>query len=74
MDAEPDVPPWGEGPRHGVQDSVIRFQAHALRVMRGEKAHQPPSADNLRSLALALAAHDAAEGRRIVAMADWSKG
>ena len=71
MDAEPEVPPWGERPWHGVQDSVIRFQAHALRVMRGEEAPQPSGADNLRTLALALAAYDAAEGRRTVAMAEW---
>jgi predicted dehydrogenase len=73
MDAEPEVPPWGERPWHGVQDSVIRFQAHALRVMREEEAPQPSGADNLRTLALALAAYDAAEGRRTVAMADWSE-
>ena len=72
MDAEPEVPPWGERPWHGVQDSVIRFQAHALRVMRGEEAPQPSGADNLRTLALALAAYDAADGRRTVTMADWS--
>ncbi|ABD55979.1 Gfo/Idh/MocA family protein [Jannaschia sp. CCS1] len=66
--AEPEVPPWGARPWHGVQDSVIRFQAHALRVMRGEDTPQPSGADNLRTLALALAAYDAAEDRRTIAM------
>lgn len=68
LDAEPAVPPWGGRPWHGVQDSVIRFQAHALRVMRGEEGPRPSGADNLRTLALALAAYEAAEGRRTVAL------
>lgn len=64
---EPEVPPWGGRPWHGPQDSVVRFQAHAIDVMRGRAAPQPSGADNLRTLALALAAYEAAEGRRTVA-------
>lgn len=68
IEAEPAVPDWGARPWHGVQDSVIRFQAHALRVMRGEDQPQPSGEDNLRTLELALAAYDAAEGRRTITM------
>jgi predicted dehydrogenase len=49
-----------------VQDSVLAFQGHALRVVRGEEGAQPSGADNLRTLALCLAAYESAKaGRRI---------
>ena len=65
-DVEPALPAWGERPWHGVQDSVLAFQRHALAVLRGEAAPQPSGADNLRTLRLCLAAYEAAEtGRRV---------
>lgn len=73
IDFEPAVPPWGERPWHGVQDSVIRFQEHAVRVMRGLEDAQPSGAHNLGTLALALAAYEAAKTRRTVPMARWSE-
>ncbi|WP_246849515.1 Gfo/Idh/MocA family protein [Rubellimicrobium arenae] len=65
-DVEPAVPAWGEKPWHIVQDSVRNFERHALAVLRGEAEPQPSGADNLKTLALALAAYDSAEqGRRV---------
>ena len=65
-DVEPMVPAWGEKPWHAVQDSVLAFQRHAVDVLCGRAAPQPSGADNLRTLALALAAYDSAEtGRRV---------
>lgn len=67
-DVEPPVPAWGERPWHVVQDSVLSFERHALAVLRGEAGPQPSGADNLRTLALCLAAYDSAEGGRRVAL------
>lgn len=55
-DVEPPVPAWGEKPWHLVQDSVLAFQRHALEVMQGRAMAQPSGADNLRTLAVTLAA------------------
>lgn len=71
IDAAPAVPEWGAAPWHGVQDSVIRFQAHAADVARGGAQPQPSGADNLKTLALALAAYDAAKAGTTIRMADW---
>ena len=66
-DVEPPVPAWGGKPWHVVQDSVRNFERHVLDVLRGEAEPQPSGADNLRTLALCLAAYDSAEqGRRIL--------
>ncbi len=66
-DVEPVVPAWGERPWHVVQDSVRNFQRHALDVLCGNAMPQPSGADNLRTLALCLAAYEAAEhGRRVL--------
>jgi len=66
-DVEPSVPSWGERPWHVVQDSVRNFEGHVLRILRGEVEPQPSGADNLRTLALCLAAYDSAEqGRRVL--------
>lgn len=73
IDAAPPVPAWGAAPWHGVQDSVIRFQAHAAEVARGRARPQPSGADNLRTLALALAAYDAAASGTTIHMADWQE-
>jgi len=64
FDVEPEVPRWGEKPWHAVQDSVVRFQSHVLDVLSGTAEPQPSGADNLKTLALALAAYDSAEKAR----------
>ncbi|MRX52082.1 gfo/Idh/MocA family oxidoreductase [Paracoccus sp. S-4012] len=65
-DGEPPVPAWGERPWHVVQDSVRRFQAHVIDVLDGRTMPQPSGADNVRTLALCLAAYESAEtGRRV---------
>jgi predicted dehydrogenase len=56
IEAEPAVPLWGARPWHLVQESVLAFQAHAIEVLQGREAAQPSGADNLRTLALVLAA------------------
>jgi predicted dehydrogenase len=66
-DVEPPVPAWGEKPWHAVQDSVRSFERHALDVLRGRAAPQPSGADNLRTLALCLAAYESPRtGRRVL--------
>lgn len=64
FDVEPAVPAWGEKPWHCVQDSVIRFQSHAVDVLYGRAEPQPSGADNLKTLALTLASYDSAERSR----------
>ncbi|TNC65047.1 Gfo/Idh/MocA family oxidoreductase [Rubellimicrobium roseum] len=65
-DVEPPVPAWGEKPWHVVQDSVLAFQRHVVAVLRGQATPQPSGADNLRTLALCLAAYRSAEiGARV---------
>lgn len=73
IDAAPAVPSWGAAPWHGVQDSVIRFQTHAAAVARGTAEPQPSGADNLNTLALALAAYESAETGQTIRMADWQE-
>lgn len=73
IDAVPDIPDWGEAPWHFVQDSVVRFQNHAIEVMAGRAKGQPWGTDNLRTLALALAAYEAAEKGTTVDMTTWSE-
>jgi predicted dehydrogenase len=65
-DVEPEVPVWSEKPWHLVQESVIAFQRHAVQVMRGQATAQPSGADNLRTLAVTLAAiRSAATGQSV---------
>lgn len=67
MDVEPPVPPWGARPWHGVQESVVAFQTHARDAILGRVEPQPSGADNLRTLAVAMAAYESAEtGRTVV--------
>lgn len=61
LDVEPDVPVWGEKPWHGVQESVVQLQRHVLDVLGGRTTPQPSGADNLKTLALALACYESAE-------------
>lgn len=70
-DVDPEVPAWGAKPWHCVQDSVENFQRHAIDVMNGRAAPQPSGADNLRTMTLALAAYDAAEGAQVVKVGEW---
>ena len=69
LDVEPAVPDWGERPWHNVQDSVLNFQTQALT---GQDP-QPTGADNLKTLALALAAYDSAETGQTIDMASWQE-
>lgn len=73
LDAVPAIPSWGEAPWHGVQDSVIRFQEHAAEVARGKAQPQPSGSDNLKTLALALSAYEAAETSTTILMPDWQE-
>lgn len=59
-DAEPEVPVWGAKPWHLVQESVAAFQTHVLEVLAGRAEPQPSGAHNLGTLAVTLAAIEAA--------------
>ena len=60
VDAEPPVPAWGGKPWHLVQDSVIAFQSHVLDALAGGAEPQPSGAHNLGTLAVTMAAIEAA--------------
>jgi D-apiose dehydrogenase len=65
-DVDPPVPHWGEKPWHGIQDSVLAFQTHALDVLAGRAKPQPSGAHNLQTLAVTLAAiRSAATGQTV---------
>jgi D-apiose dehydrogenase len=68
-DVEPPVPGWGEKPWHLVQDSVIAFQTHARDVMLARVEPQPSGADNLRTLAVTLAAIQSSKSGNAVEVA-----
>jgi D-apiose dehydrogenase len=53
---EPSFPPWSGEPWNLVQESVLAFQQHAVEVMASRTHAQPSGANNLETLALALAA------------------
>lgn len=73
FDLEPPVPSWGGKPWHIIQGSVIAFCRHAVDILKGKAAPQPSGADNLKTLAMALAAYDAAASDRVIALADWKE-
>ena len=73
IDAEPETPNWGAKPFSVVQDSVMRFEAHAASALRGEVAPQPSGQDNLRTLALALASYESARDKTMIDMTKWRK-
>jgi len=73
IDIEPDVPVWGARPWHNVQDSVINFQTHVAGILAGRSAPQPSGADNLKTLALTLAAYDSAATGQTVDISEWSE-
>lgn len=70
MDAEPAVPAWGAKPWHIVQDSVIAFQAHVLDALAGGAEPQPSGAHNLGTLAVTMAAIEAARRGKTLAPED----
>jgi predicted dehydrogenase len=69
-DAEPAVPAWGSKPWHLVQDSVLAFQAHVLDAVEGRAEPQPSGAHNLGTLAVMLAAVEAARTGTTVRLAE----
>jgi predicted dehydrogenase len=71
LNAAPEVPTWGEAPWHFVQDSVTRFQRHVVKVIEGKTDPQPTGQDNVETLALALAAYDAAKNQSTIDMKQW---
>jgi D-apiose dehydrogenase len=73
IDTAPDIPSWGATPWQGVQDSVIRFETHVLDVLSGKAEPQPSGAHNVKTLALALAAYEAAADNKTIAMAGWKE-
>ena len=50
------MPLWGEKPLHGIEDSVLAFQAHVLEVLAGRATPQASGSDNLHTLAVPFAA------------------
>ena len=73
IDCAPAVPSWGERPWHCVQDSVIRFQTQVAEMLNGRGEAHPSGADNLKTLALCLAAYDSVAERRTIDMATWDE-
>lgn len=71
---EPGVPTWGGRPWHIIQDSVAAFQAHVVQVLAGQADPKPSGADNLRTLALTLAAGQSARTRSTIDMPAFIAG
>jgi predicted dehydrogenase len=71
FDVEPATPAWGEKPWHVIQDSVIAFERHVIDVLDGNAEPQPSGTHNLRTLALSLAAYEAAATDRVVDLRAW---
>jgi predicted dehydrogenase len=65
-----DVVPrsWMQRPWHVVQDSVRNIQAHWIECLASKVEPATSGADNLRTLALCMAAYEAAETGRTVAI------
>lgn len=72
-DVEPPVPSWGKKPWHVVEDSVAAFQRHAIAVLEGKASPQPSGADNLKTLAMSLAAYEAAAGNCVINLEGWKE-
>jgi D-apiose dehydrogenase len=73
IEAAPEMPFWGQSPWHCAQDSVIRFESHVLDVLNGKAAAQPSGEDNLKTLALALAAYESSAESKTISMANWKE-
>lgn len=70
-DAEPDIPPWGARPWHGVQDSVAAFEAHVVDVLSGRADGQPTGKHNLGTLAMTIAAYRSADRGEVIDLAGF---
>ena len=73
VDVEPEVPAWGERPWHIIQDSVVAFERHVVDVLDGTAEPQPSGAHNLKTLAIALAAYEAAASGSTVDLRHWKE-
>ena len=72
-DVEAAVPGWGEKPWHVVEDSVVAFQRHAVAVLEGRAEPQPSGAHNVKTLAMALAAYEAAAANTVIDLDRWKE-
>jgi len=73
LDVDPPVPQWSERPWHNVQDSVFNFQSHAMDILSGKAIPQPSGSYNLKTLAVALAAYEAAETGSTIDMSQYKE-
>jgi predicted dehydrogenase len=73
VDLEPEVPAWGEKPWHIIQDSVVAFERHVVDVLDGNATPQPSGEHNLKTLAMALAAYEAAATDTVVDLRNWKE-
>ena len=73
FDLEPPVPSWGSKPWHIIQDSVIAVCRHAVDILDHRTGPQPSGADNLKTLAMSLAAYDAAGTDTVIDLATWKE-
>ena len=73
LDVEPEVPAWGERPWHAIQDSVVAFQRHVVDVLDGRATPQPSGEHNLKTLAMALAAYEAAASDSVIDLRHWKE-
>ncbi|HEV7276347.1 MAG TPA: Gfo/Idh/MocA family oxidoreductase [Devosiaceae bacterium] len=73
FDVEPEVPAWGEQPWHIIQDSVVAFERHVVEVLEGKAPPQPSGEDNLKTLAMALAAYEAAASDSVIDLRQWKE-
>ncbi len=72
-DVEAAVPGWGEKPWHVVGDSVVAFQRHAVAVLEGRAEPRPSGAHNVKTLAMALAAYEAAAANTVIDLDRWKE-
>ncbi len=73
FDVEPKAPAWGEKPWHVIQDSVIAFERHVLDVLDRKAEPQPSGAHNLKTLAMSLAAYEAAATDEVIDLRTWKE-
>jgi predicted dehydrogenase len=71
FDVEPQTPEWGEKPWHVIQDSVLAFERHVVDVLDDKAEPQPSGAHNLKTLAMSLAAYEAAATDRLIDLRTW---
>lgn len=73
FNVEPEPPAWGEKPWHVIQDSVIAFERHVIDVLDGKAEPQPSGAHNLWTLAMSLAAYEAAATDKVIDLRAWKE-